>query len=181
MRCMNKKEQPDWAVVLEALYEGQYSKVDFSRDPHTPELTTYKEIAEQTPLDPSEVKDAMRYMANAGLIHSPTPGDRVEDIIIKPKGFEVAHQRRLLRYREERESSRIEQQENNEDQRAERQNQINKLIGFLTFGLLAVTFFDTAVSAVGTDAAAVLLIFEGIVIIGIGVATIKTGVFQEVY
>lgn len=155
--------EPEWASVLRVLYsEGMHLRdwkepenlqaireEDTGSEAHQQVIdwkqsvaqNQYNRIQEQTSLSEDTIEEAARWLANYNLISlnkskmdeeagyvGPYPMELTE------KGFGVA-----------REQDRQYHQEQSEDARVKRQNDVNRAIGFLTLGLVAVTFLHTAI------------------------------------
>lgn len=64
------QQEPDWAVVLEALHEGQMS-TEFSETGFSEPFTLYELVGyltDETSLNKQEVKQALSYLDSVGLV-----------------------------------------------------------------------------------------------------------------
>lgn len=113
-----------WASILRFLHDGESVGWDYNGK-DAEQWADYLDEPE------SQVRFAINYLEQAELIEPDGKGG----YLLTPRGFDVAHQRQMSR-----KESKIEQK------RTKRQNDVNRAIGILTFGLLFATFADTALS-----------------------------------
>lgn len=87
--------EPDWAKVLHALHEGQLaSKISSGQSFTIYELLGY--LKDETNLDEDEIRAALTYLSEVGLVHQFEVFDEDEvQGALTPEGFEVAHEREL--------------------------------------------------------------------------------------
>lgn len=143
---ISDESQPEWAEILDVLYENQVKKLEMGDDPHEDTQIGIDDLREDLEMSRIDVKNALEYMSAAGLVtQAGSPSSSAH--FLTPKGFEVAHDRWLQRARDEKEDERLESQEENEMQRAEQQHEVNRAIAFLTLGLMTVTVIDSTVRA----------------------------------
>lgn len=144
-------DEPDWAILLETLYDGERSRFKRNQRSGGP-LPDSNVLIDETGLSRDELNEAIQYLRDAGLL-KPT-GDSGQ-FKITEEGFQVAHDRRMQQQQQQREDRRVErqqeledqrvkQQEEREDRRAKRHHQINRAVAFLTLGLMTVTVGDSA-------------------------------------
>jgi len=170
--------EPDWAFILGYIYDNQMKEVGASLKNHEQvEVNRHSYIQNKLQMDESEVKDAFEYMLQAGLVDAHSKGSPLR---LTPRGFEVAHERRMQRLQERREdrrlerqqefeNKRVERQEKREDRRSKRQHEVNRAVAFLTLGLVAVSVLDSAVRAFvgdGEISAAYSTVLVGLVMLG---------------
>jgi F0F1-type ATP synthase assembly protein I len=147
-------QEPNWANVLETLYESQLKEIKSRDDPHDTTAVSRDELDGELDLTLHEIKESLDYMETAGLLQLT---DTVHDIyVLTPKGFQVAHERRMQKRRDDREDQRLERQqefeenrvdhqEAREDERAKRQHEVNRAVAFLTLGLMTVTVIGATI------------------------------------
>lgn len=111
------KDEPIWAQVLEAKYEGEQRTI--------PTLNQFEDserhpLVNSTGLIPEQVHEGLQYLEQVRLLER-----RTDDYIIKPRGFDVAHEREM----------------------AENHDNTNRALAILTGGL----FFAALVQALATS------------------------------
>lgn len=132
-------ETPDWERVILELYENQQRELNVSLGVGgEAEADRHHSLAADMDIERRDLEKAIDFMNAAGLVDARTRGDSFH---ITPKGFEVAHELRML-----------EHQEDQEDKRAKRQQKVNMGVGYLTVGLLVVNLFSPMIIAFGLDA-----------------------------
>lgn len=127
-------KEPNWTAVLRTLYNHE-----ITIDVQMTDRAVAVKVAKLTGLDPESVSAAITDLTEIGLVETEHKelGERgYNKIRLTERGFQIAHEREMNTQQEEREDDRIE-----------RQNEINRAIGFLTVGLLVTTLFDTVVAA----------------------------------
>lgn len=147
-------DKPDWAIILRYMYDNQESELDASLKGHRRvSVPRTSEIIRELEINQPEARDALVYMLTSDLVTAEAVGNSLK---LTPKGFQVAHERRMQereKKQEDRrierqqilEDERVERQEEREDQRAKRQHEINRAVAFLSLGLMVVTTIDSAV------------------------------------
>lgn len=160
-------DEPGWAIVLEAMYEGQKKQIRGQKDPHDETSVTERELADQLEeISRGDMRLIEEYLETCGLIRET---NRVQGIYeLTPLGFRVAHERKMQERQDEREDARVNKQEEQENRRAKRQQSINIAVAALTLGLMSVTVIDSFVrAAVGAQSIdlAYGVVFGGIVLV----------------
>lgn len=95
-------DEPDWAQILSLLYRvGEKVEAPHQLD----ELPSDHELVQRSELDPAEIKDALVFLRDQGLIEMNVQADtndtgtevvsRYRTLQLKPDGFNVAHEREL--------------------------------------------------------------------------------------
>jgi len=143
--------QPEWAIVLDKIYKENIV--------WEPEIEIDKEhpVVKVVGMSAKSVQENLALLDQAGLIGQvhvgisadiPRPDkegligipeearSRGTHIGLTERGFSVAHERQVM-----------EKQQEEQDRLIGSQNEINSAIGFLTLGLLFLTFADTWTSA----------------------------------
>ncbi|WP_139171272.1 hypothetical protein [Natronorubrum texcoconense] len=168
------KSEPDWGKVLEEIYsEDLVWEADVDIDMNHPVVATVD-------MDPEAVKRCLAFLSQTGLIGRVQVGLKADvsrpgkegvigttksarirgtHIGLTERGFLVAHQRQMQ-----------EQQQNREDERSDRQDSINYIIGLLTFGLLSITVLDSAAYVFvnqGSYLSAYLTVGGGIILVAL--------------
>lgn len=196
------ENEPIWASVLRVLYnEGMHLHEweeprdiqairhdDAGSEAHQ-ELMDWKRsvaqkqydcIQKKTGLAENSIEEASRWLSNCGLVSlnksimdEEVNYDGHYPMKLTEKGFGVA-----------REQVRRHHQEQAENDRVKRQNDVNRAIGFLTLGLVAVTFLHTAIITLGqlgysNRIIQIALIADGVVTTLILGAIAWTGVLAE--
>lgn len=143
-------EEPEWAKVLDTVYKENLvweADADFDED---------HPVVSAVDLDSKATQRNLAFLSQAGLIgrlHVGVKADvsypgreglmglsgeaerRGTHTGLTERGFSVAHRREVM-----------QQQEQEEERRIQSQNEVNSAIGYLTLGLLFVTFMDTFLS-----------------------------------
>lgn len=140
-------DNPNWAIVLEEMYElgdellldvefleGEKKRPDdYDTDSQFHRINILKE---RTGLSIEEIVSSLRYLYDIGLIQRYEVGSDLDDRVgLSDHGFKIAHQRKMQELQSEEENQRIKSQ-----------NQVNTAIGFLTLGILFVTYADTTLT-----------------------------------
>lgn len=134
------QNEPTWAVVLHTLYENGMAGDSFDELGYS-EFARKQAIAKEVDRDPAEVSRAIREMVDTNLINDVPTSNRMQGYSLTKKGFDVAHTRSLRRQEQQR-----------ENRRDQRQHEVNRAIGFLTFGLLVIGLVQaTTVAIAGFD------------------------------
>lgn len=173
--------EPDWTLILERLYHGEQKQIQKQKDPHDDTIITTDEIYEGYDLNYTEIDNILEYLDTAGLIQET---DKYSDeYVLTPRGFQVIHDRVMMEKKEEYEDKRMEEREKQEDRRIQSQNEVNSAVGYLTLGLLFVTFAHTVVIAMiekgaGVFVLSILLVVESIIIVGISLLLSRTGLLD---
>ena len=151
--------EPHWARVLHTLYETEQYHIQ--RDEYSQyNIPDDAEIIEHTGLSAEELREAVRFLIQAGLLEVSEYGNFYN---ITEEGFGVVHDR-----------VKINEQISRESKRSQTRNRINLMIATLTFGLMFVTVTDPAVGLlVEYDMFAVAV---GFVVFGYG---LSIGIFAN--
>lgn len=136
-------QEPKWSLILDYLYSGEIKQIQGREDLHDDTVATRDDIREELELNYSEIDNSLEYMDAAGLISETKRHS--ENYVLTPRGFQVAHDREKMKTQQENENKRLKRQEKRQDHRAKNQNEINSAIGYLTVGLVFVTFSHTLV------------------------------------
>lgn len=119
---MPDTEEPDWAVLLEALYKNQQKQIQTPEDSDDTTVVSREQLSDELSLSPSAIKDAEEYMQTIGLLERTELGTRI-DRRLTSQGFKVAHDRVM----------------------ASQQIDTNRAVAILTLGLVAVAVVDSMV------------------------------------
>ncbi|GAA0209025.1 hypothetical protein [Halobaculum roseum] len=155
---MDRSDEPSWATVLRALYNGERSTVKRSPAKDRKVLRS-EQIFDRIDLNQEEVDNAVEYLIDANLIEEGQ--SRTDPYRLTNRGFEIAHQRAINN-----------RQMNREDQRSQRQHGINRAVAYLTIGLLLVGLFDLFVSGYSNIGTAdwqisLMMVLAGVVVLQI--------------
>lgn len=116
-------DEPNWATVLEWMHDNEISYIN-------PDYLG-KRIQDDLGLSDDEIEDSLRYLSQSEII---VMGENGFYYRLSEKGFEVAHDRKMMKH-----------QTKQEDVRSKRQHDVNRGVAFLTLGLMTVTIIDSAV------------------------------------
>ncbi|MDF9744521.1 hypothetical protein [Natrinema salsiterrestre] len=166
---------PDWLKVLLALYESQIATIDLpiqgslAVDPNNPAYS-------ETDLEVDEFNEAMSFLRDTGLVEIP----QSDHYIITGKGFSVVH-----------DWKQRQQQTRAETQRSKRQNNVNRIIGYLTLGLVAISAINAVASSVASinstgvffgfsyeSWSIIVALLSILVAIGIGIEAVQSGILN---
>lgn len=128
----------NWSALLRAFYEEETAGVEYPTGGNARRYVAEDNqfIQQKTSLTPDEANEAVEYLLEVDLLTRGTD----QRYVMSDEGFQVAHERWI----QEQEDQRIRKQEVNEDQRAQRQHEVNRAIALLSLGLLVVTVIDSA-------------------------------------
>jgi len=174
---------PDWAVVLEAMYEcGEELILDIehldekkTRPDDYDTKTQFERIVllkDKTDLNIREINKSLRHLYDMGLIERYDMYDLDNRFGLSNQGFMVAHQRKMRQVEMDEENLRIQSQ-----------NEVNTAIGFLTLGILFVTYADTTLSllhATGSSQSVIVIgmVVNAVIILLITLVIWKTGLLN---
>jgi len=144
--------RPDWEQILLKIYEEQNGELDVTHNSTSKPSVSRKSVASDMGLNELEKREAFDFMHKSGLI-APNRNDRFQ---ITPKGFEVAHELRML-----------ERQEEQQDDRSKQQRKVNMAVGYLTVGLLAVNSFSPIIVASDFESPVNPLYFVGVNLVAV--------------
>lgn len=119
---MPDTEEPDWAVLLKALYNNQQKQIQTPEDSNDTTVVSREQLSDELGLSTSAIKDAEEYMQTTGLLERTELGTRI-DRRLTPQGFKVAHDQVM----------------------GSRQIDTNRAVAILTLGLVAVAVVDSMV------------------------------------
>lgn len=193
--------EPDWAKVLRAFYKrgmdlhewkeptgfGEIKPSDHGTNEYERYLNwhselserQYRYIREETGLSDERINDAIQWLDKHNLLRKKVPqtseGFSYEEycpVELTQDGFNLAQEQAQLR-----------RQEIREDKRVSSQTDVNRAIGLLTFGLLFISFADTAVRAAtvigfSNEVITGMVVATGGVMIGMGIVLLWSGMLS---
>lgn len=127
---------PDWAAILDEMYEASETLVHRAPDEEVYEYELYHPMSSESDLSASEIRSELKYLEKVGLIE-----EFDDEGWIRPskRGVQVAHERQI----------------------ADRQNQTNQALVAFTFALVLVgatgNFPDRRIQILGSFVVAIFL------------------------
>lgn len=115
--------EPVWARILQAYYETDMSGETFDKYGYQ-KMSRMKHLSEEINSTPSDTMKSMRKLVELNLMNDLQSGQEKQGYSLTKEGFQVAHDRNVN----------------------QAQNNVNRILGYLTVGLL----FTSALSAMAT-------------------------------
>lgn len=115
--------EPVWARILRAYYEKDMSGETFDKYGYQ-EMSRMRHLSEEIGSTPVNAKRSMGKLVDLGLMNDLQSGQEKQGYSLTKEGFQVAHDRSVNKS----------------------QNNVNRILGYLTVGLL----FTSALSAMAT-------------------------------
>lgn len=126
---MTDHDRPNWELVLRTLYEEEQSRIE--RIAGSEDLVPKDaDLLDTIELQRNELSEAVQFLWDAGMLEPDN-----DEWALTEKGFSVAQ-------------NQVDQERRAEDEekRVKRQNAVNRAIGFLTVGLLFVSWIEMGIS-----------------------------------
>jgi len=116
--------EPVWARILYAYYEKDMAGETFDKHGYQ-KMSRMKHLSEEIDSTPSKTMKSMNKLIEMGLMNDLQSGQEKQGYSLTKEGFQVAHDRRM----------------------SKSQNNVNRILGYLTVGLLVTSALSAMTTA----------------------------------